>query len=56
LQKEGEFDGWAMYMNGIDENAYNILIIEPEGNKSFGSSRRKWEENIKTEYGLDLSG
>jgi hypothetical protein len=29
-------------------NAYNILVGKPEGKKSLGKSRYRWEYNIKT--------
>jgi hypothetical protein len=28
-------------------NAYKILVGEPEGKKSLGRPRRRWEDNIK---------
>jgi hypothetical protein len=27
------------------ENAYNILVGKPEGNRSLGRPRRRWEDN-----------
>jgi hypothetical protein len=31
-------------------NAYNILVVKPEGRRTLGRSRRRWKDNIK----LDL--
>jgi hypothetical protein len=28
-------------------NAYKILVEKPEGKKSLGRSRRRWEDNIR---------
>jgi hypothetical protein len=29
-------------------NAYNILVRNPVGKRSFGRLRHRWEDNIKT--------
>jgi hypothetical protein len=28
-------------------NVYKILVLKPEGKTPFGTSRRRWEDNIK---------
>jgi hypothetical protein len=28
-------------------NAYNILVGKPEGKRSLGRTRRRWEDNIR---------
>jgi hypothetical protein len=33
-------------MNGEKRNAYKILAIKPEGKRSLGISRCRWEDNI----------
>jgi hypothetical protein len=32
---------------GEKRNAYRILVGKPEGKKSLGRPRRRWEDNIK---------
>jgi hypothetical protein len=32
---------------GEKRNAYRILVGKPEGKRSLGRPRRKWEDNIK---------
>jgi hypothetical protein len=35
--------------NGGEENAYRILVGQPEGKKPLGRPRRRWVDNIKME-------
>ena len=51
---------WAVHVArmGNMRYAYRILVGKPEGKRSFGRPRRKWEDNIKmglqdAEYGAD---
>jgi hypothetical protein len=30
-----------------EENAYRILVVNPEGKRQLGRPRRRWEDNIK---------
>jgi hypothetical protein len=32
---------------GEKMNAYSILVVKPEGKKSLGRPRRRWDNNIK---------
>jgi hypothetical protein len=32
---------------GEGRGAYRILVVRPEGRRSLGRPRRKWEDNIK---------
>jgi hypothetical protein len=34
---------------GEMRNAYKILVGKPEGKRSLGRPKRKWEDNIKTD-------
>jgi hypothetical protein len=34
-------------MHGEKRNAYRIFVGKPEGNRTLGRPRRRWEENIK---------
>jgi ribosome biogenesis protein Nip4 len=34
---------------GEVRGAYNILVGRPEGRRPLGRSRRRWEDNIKTD-------
>jgi hypothetical protein len=52
--------GRACSTNGMKRNAYRILEGKPEGKRSVGRPRRRWECNIEMDlripwYGLDLS-
>jgi hypothetical protein len=40
---------WAGHIALIGEkrNAYRILVGKPEGKRSLGRPRRRWEENIE---------
>lgn len=49
---------WAGYIArmGGEKNVYTILIGKAEGKRSFGRSKRKWEDNLQTnltEIGLE---
>jgi hypothetical protein len=39
---------WAEHVAGMGENriAYRILVGEPEGKRTLGRPRRRWEDNI----------
>jgi hypothetical protein len=37
---------------GEKRNAYRVLVGKPEGKRSFGRPRRRWEDNCNT----DLKG
>jgi hypothetical protein len=41
---------WAVHVAHMGErrSLYRVLVGTPEGNRPLGSSRRKWENNIKT--------
>jgi hypothetical protein len=41
--------GWAGHVARMGEvrGAYNILVGRPEGRRSLGRPRRRWEDNIK---------
>jgi hypothetical protein len=34
---------------GEGRGVYRILVENPEGKKSLGRTRRRWEDNIKTD-------
>jgi hypothetical protein len=36
---------------GEVRGAYNILVGKPEGRRQLRRSRRRWEDNIKTDLG-----
>jgi hypothetical protein len=40
---------WAGHVAGMGEmrNEQKILVGKPEGNMSFGKTRRRWEDNIR---------
>jgi hypothetical protein len=38
-------------MHGVKLNAYRILVGKPEGKRSLGRPRCKWEDNIKMDLG-----
>jgi hypothetical protein len=44
--KEDKTGGHVARM-GEMRNAYNILIGKPEGKRSLGRPRRRWEDNIR---------
>jgi hypothetical protein len=35
---------------GEKRNAYSILVGKPEGKRSLGRPRRRWEDNIKMDH------
>jgi hypothetical protein len=39
--------GRACSTNGEKRNAYRILVGKPEGERTLGRPRRKWEDNIR---------
>jgi hypothetical protein len=43
------FMGWAEHvtLKGKMKNAYIVLVGKPEGKKSHGRSKRRWEYNIR---------
>lgn len=40
---------WARHVARMEvkKNVYRVLTGQPEGKKSFGGPRRKWEDDIK---------
>jgi hypothetical protein len=40
---------WTRYVAQMEKkrNAYGILVRKPEGKKSLGRQRRRWEDNIR---------
>jgi len=38
----------------LDERraAYRVLVVKPEGKRSLGRLRRRWEDNIKMDFQL----
>jgi hypothetical protein len=44
---------WAGHMTGMGEvrGAYNILVGRPEGRRTIGRPRRRWEDYIKMDLG-----
>jgi len=45
---------WAEYVAHMGEmtDVYRVLVGKPEGKRSIGKTRRRWEDNIK----IDLQG
>jgi hypothetical protein len=39
--------GRACSTHGEERNAYRILVGKPDGKKSLGRPRRRWEDSIK---------
>jgi hypothetical protein len=39
--------GRACSMSGVKRNAYNVLVLKPEGKKPLERPRRRWMKNIK---------
>jgi hypothetical protein len=35
---------------GEDRGVYRVLVGKPEGKRSLGRSRRRWEDNIKMTF------
>jgi hypothetical protein len=44
---------WAGHVArmGDRRGAYRVLVGKPEGRRPLGRSRRRWEDNIKTDLG-----
>jgi hypothetical protein len=42
---------WAGHIACMEwiTNAYKILVAKPEGKRSIGRARRRWDDNIKTD-------
>jgi hypothetical protein len=34
---------------GEDTKVYKVLVVEPEGKRPLGRSRRRWEDGIRVE-------
>jgi hypothetical protein len=43
--------GWSCSTNLGEENAYRLLVGEPEGKKTLGRPRRLWVDNIRMDLG-----
>jgi hypothetical protein len=43
---------YAAYVTPRKKNVYKGMLLNPEGKRSFGSPRRKWEDNIDFKYDL----
>jgi hypothetical protein len=41
--------GWACSTVAERRSVYRVLVGKPEGKRPLGGSRRRWEENIKTD-------
>jgi hypothetical protein len=39
--------GWTYSTHRIDEKCIQYFVVKPEGKRSLGRYRRKWEDNIK---------
>jgi hypothetical protein len=39
--------GWACSSDGEGRGVYRVLVEKPEGKRTLGSPRRRWEDNIK---------
>jgi hypothetical protein len=39
--------GGACSAYGGEERVYRVLVRKPEGNRTLGRNRRRWEDNIK---------
>jgi hypothetical protein len=57
--------GWTGHVAGIRQqiNTFRVLVGKPEGKRSLGKRRLRWEDNIKMDiqevglgHGLDSSG
>jgi hypothetical protein len=35
---------------GEDRGVHRVLVVKPEGKRSLGRPRRKWEDNIKMDF------
>jgi hypothetical protein len=38
---------WACSMHGEKRYAYRVLVGKPEGKRTLGRTRCRWEDNIK---------
>jgi hypothetical protein len=38
---------WAGHVARMGRSAYRVLAVKPEGKRSLGRPRRRWEDNIK---------
>jgi hypothetical protein len=43
--------GWICGTHGEGRGAYKVLVGRPEGKRSLGRPRRRWEDNIKMDLG-----
>jgi hypothetical protein len=43
---------------GDSRGAYKVLVAKPDGKKTLGRPRRRWEDNIKTSLrsGMGMDG
>jgi hypothetical protein len=41
--------GWACSAYGEGRGVYRVLVGKPEGKRSLGRPRRRWEDNIKAD-------
>jgi hypothetical protein len=39
--------GWACGTYGEGRDVHRVLVVKPEGKRSLGRPRRRWEDNIK---------
>jgi hypothetical protein len=37
---------WAGHVARMGRSAYRVLAVQPEGNRSLGRPKRRWEDNI----------
>jgi hypothetical protein len=48
--------GWTCGAHGEERGVYRVLVVSPEGKRSLGRPRRRWEVNLKVdlkEVGID---
>jgi hypothetical protein len=48
--------GWTCGTYGVGERYFKVLVGRPEGKRTLGRPRRRWEDNIKMdlrEIGID---
>jgi hypothetical protein len=45
--------GRAFSTHGEKRNAYRILVGKPEGKRSLGRPRHRWEDNITRSSGIN---
>ena len=43
---------WAGHVAHMEQsiNSYTVLVGKPEGKRTLGRSRRRWEDNIKMDF------